>query len=319
MPKPLMVRQELLALDLTGKVYIITGANSGIGLVTAQQLATQGATVVMACRRVAEANDAANGIHAAIGSAKLDVMALDLGDLASVRQFAAAFQDRYDRLDGLVNNAGVMNTPSGRTKDGFELQFGINHLGHFLLTALLTDILKDSAPSRVVIVSSSFHEQAVGRKAMIHFDYLNYEHRKYDGWEAYAQSKLANVLHARALAHHLAGTGVVTGSLHPGWVRTNLFRTTMPLWLHNHAMAPIFRMAGMIEPWEGTQTTLHVLLAPEVVGQSGSFFAQAGGPFKDKTAKRGGWPMLSPNPIARDDAVAERLWTVSAELTGAPA
>ncbi len=182
-----MVRLELLTIDLTAKTYIITGANSGIEWETARQLASQGATVVMACRRVREGGQAAAAIRAKQSAAKkLAVLALDLGDLASVRSFAQAFSARHARLDGLVNNAGIMNMPSGRTKDGFETQFGTNHLGHFRLTALLTDILKASAPARVVNVSSAFHEQAVGRKAAIHFDDLNCEHRRYDGWEAYA-------------------------------------------------------------------------------------------------------------------------------------
>ncbi|WP_321822614.1 MULTISPECIES: SDR family oxidoreductase [unclassified Burkholderia] len=317
MPKSLTVRPELLRLDLSGKLYIVTGANSGIGWETSRQLAAQGATVVMACRRIYEGEGAAAAIRAKHPAAKLDVQALDLGDLHSVRSFAKGILNRYSRLDGLVNNAGVMNTALGRTKDGFETQFGINHIGHFLLTELLTDMLKVSAPSRVAILASSAHEQVLGRKAEIHFDDLNFEHRKYDGWEAYSQSKLANVLHARELARRLSGTGVVIGSIHPGVVHTNLFKTTIPPWLHNYVLRPVLRLVGMmIEPWEGAQTTLHVLLAPEVAQQSGAFFSQASGSYKDKRANRGGWPMESPNPLARDDETAQRLWGASAKLVG---
>jgi NAD(P)-dependent dehydrogenase (short-subunit alcohol dehydrogenase family) len=314
MPEPLMVRPELLSVDLTGKTYVITGANSGIGLVIARQLARQGATVVMACRRTGEGERAAAEIRKDQPAARLDVMELDLGDLASVRAFAKAFKAQHAKLHGLVNNAGVMNTPLGRTKDGFETQFGINHLGHFLLTALLTDTLKASAPSRVVSLSSCFHVEAMGRKGAIHFDDPNYRQRRYDGWEAYAQSKLANVLHARQLARNLAGTGVICVSVHPGWVRTNLIRNTMPVCAQN-LMRPFLRFGGMIEPWEGAQTTLHALLAPEVTGQSGEYFSQTG-PYKDRQARRGAWPLRSPNPIAHDDAVALRLWEVSEALTG---
>ncbi len=310
-----MVRPELLSIDLAGKTYVITGANAGIGWETARQLAAQGATVVMACRRGREGEQAAAAIRATWPAAKLEVLPLDLADLASVRTFAQAFAARHSRLDGLVNNAGVMNTPAGHTKDGFEMQFGINHLGHFLLTALLIDKLKASAPARIVNVSSSAHEQVLGRKAAIHFDDLNYERRRYDGWEAYTQSKLANLLHARELARRLAGTGVTCVSLHPGWVRTSLFKNTMPLWLQNHVLRPLFHRMGMIEPWEGAQTTLHALLAPEVAEQSGAFFSQRS-PYKDKRSRQGGWPMPSPNPLAGDDAVAERLWHVSAQLVG---
>ncbi len=124
------------------------------------------------------------------------------------------------------------------------------------------------------------------------------------------------MLHARELARRLAGTCVTCVSLHPVWVRTNRFKNTMPLWLHNYVLRPVFRMAGMIEPWEGAQTTLHALLAPGVAEQSGAFFSQSGGPFKDRQARQGGWPMRSPNPLAHDDAVAERLWQASAQLVG---
>jgi NAD(P)-dependent dehydrogenase (short-subunit alcohol dehydrogenase family) len=318
MAKPLMAPLELFQLDLSGKTYIVTGANSGIGFETALQLARQGANVTMACRRVGEGEHAELKILLAKGvpGARLEVAELDLGNLASVRAFAAKFQETHTKLHGLVNNAGVMNTPKGRTKDGFETQFGTNHLGHFLLTALLTDMLKASAPSRVVNLSSCFHEQAMGRPGVIHFDDLNYERRAYDGWEAYAQSKLANVLHASQLARNLAGTGVTCVSVHPGWVRTNLIRNTMPVWLQN-LMRPILRMArtGMIEPWEGAQTTLYALLAPEVEAHSGKFYSQTGF-YKDKPSRAGGWPLRSPNPMAHDDAAAARLWEASERLVG---
>ncbi|MEP6563715.1 MAG: SDR family oxidoreductase [Mesorhizobium sp.] len=316
--KPLMVRPELLSRDLTGTIYIVTGANSGIGFVVARQLAKQGATAIMACRRVADGERAAREVRKEFPKARLDVMELDLGSLASVRAFAALFQHRYKHLDGLVNNAGLMHTPEGRTRDGFETQFGVNYLGPFLLTALLTDVLKASAPARIVNVSSSYHEQALGRIGAIHFDDLNYERRPFDSWEAYAQSKLASLMHARELARRLADSGVVAVSLNPGFVRTNLIRTSLPSWamkLLNVVLNPFLRLAGMIEPWEGAQTTLHALLAPEVVGQSGAYFSQIG-LYKDKAARLGGWPMRSPNPAACDDDAARRLWDVSEELVG---
>jgi NAD(P)-dependent dehydrogenase (short-subunit alcohol dehydrogenase family) len=314
MPKPLMVPPELLALKLTGKTCIVTGANSGIGFETARQLARQGAAVTLACRRTADGERAAAEIRREVPGAQLEVLELNLGDLASVRAFAKVFQERHTKLHALVNNAGVMNTPKGRTKDGFETQFGTNHLGHFLLTALLTDMLKASAPSRVVILSSCYHEQAMGRPGAIHFDDLNYERRRYDGWEAYAQSKLANVLHARQLARNLAGTGVTCVSVHPGWVRTNLIRNTAPVWVQNLGR-PLMRLAGMIEPWEGAQTTLYALLAPDVEGHPGEYYSQTG-IYKDKKLRAGGWPLSSPNPIAHDDAAAARLWEVSEALAG---
>ncbi|QPB22298.1 SDR family oxidoreductase [Rhizobium sp. 007] len=315
---PLMVRPELLSRNLAGNIYIVTGANSGIGFVTAKQLAKQGATVIMACRRIIDGERAAREISNDHPKGKPEVMKLDLGSLASVRAFAALFQQRYNRLDGLVNNAGVMNTPKGWTRDGFETQFGVNYLGAFLLTALLTNLLKASAPSRVVNVSSSYHEQAMGRVGSIHFDDLNYIRRRFDSWEAYAQSKLANLMHAREFARRLDGTGVTAVSLNPGFVRTNLVKLPVPpsaAKILTFILTPVLRLGGMIEPWEGAQTTLHALLAPEIVNQNGAYFSQIG-LYKDKASRRGGWPMRSPNPAAYDDDVARRLWDVSETLVG---
>ncbi|MEO6920954.1 MAG: SDR family oxidoreductase [Collimonas sp.] len=313
MPTPLMVSSELLNKDLTGKTYVVTGANSGIGLVTMQQLAKQGATVVMGVRRVQEGNRVAAEIRREVPSAKLEVFQLELGDLSSVRAFAAEVNRHHPQLQGLVNNAGVMKTPFGHTKDGFETQFGVNHLGHFLLTNLLTDALKAGAPSRVVNLSSAFHEFAMGRKGDIHFDDLNYQRRQFDSWEAYAQSKLANLLHARELGRRLAGTGVTVASVNPGFVRTNLMKVSLPMWLQRLLVIPVLRLFGMIEPWEGAQSTLHALLAPEVEKQSGAYYSQIA-PYKDKASRKGGWPLRSPNPVAHDDAVAKRLWDASEVL-----
>jgi NAD(P)-dependent dehydrogenase (short-subunit alcohol dehydrogenase family) len=310
MARPHLCAPELLTRDLSGKVVIVTGANAGIGEVTARQLAKQGATVILACRRPEEGDRVASAIAEETNHANVHAMPLDLGDSSSIRAFADAFLARYDRLDVLINNAGVMNTPKGTTKDGFETQIGVNHLGHFLLTSLLLDTLKASAPSRIVNVSSCFHDKAMGREGVIDFDDLHFERRKYDGWSAYAQSKLANLLHARGLARRLDGTGVTAVSVHPGWVRTNLARHSMPLWVQNYVLRPLLRRQGMIEPWEGAQTTLHTVLADDVPAHAGAFFSQLG-VYRDKACNRGGWPMRSPNPVAHDDAVVERLWELS--------
>ncbi|MEO5933750.1 MAG: SDR family oxidoreductase [Duganella sp.] len=316
MSTPLMVRSELLNQDLTGKTFVVTGANSGIGLVTTQQLAKQGATIVMGVRRVKEGQRVAAEIRRETASAKLFVYQLELAELASVRAFAAEVNRNHPKLQGLVNNAGVMKTPFGHTKDGFETQFGVNHLGHFLLTNLLTDALKAGAPSRVVNLSSFFHELSMGRKGEIHFDDLNYHRRPFDSWEAYAQSKLANLLHARELGRRLVGTGVTAASVNPGFVRTNLMAIPLPMWLQRLLVIPVLRLAGMIEPWEGAQTTLHALLAPEVAQQSGAYYSQIAR-YKDKASRAGGWPLRSPNPVAHDDAVAARLWSASEALVQA--
>lgn len=315
MPKPHLCPSDLLATDLTGKTYVVTGGNSGIGLVTVRQLAAQGARVILACRRPAEGQRAREEVMATGPRGSVEVAALDLADLESVRAFARTFLESNRALHGLVNNAGVMNTPHGRTRDGFETQLGTNHLGHYLLTELLLPALKHASPSRIVNVSSCYHDLAMGREGRIDFDDLHFERRKYDGWTAYAQSKLANVLHAKALAKRLEGTGVTAVSVHPGWVRTNLMRHSMPVWVQDFVLRPLFRLGGMIEPWEGTQSTLYALLAPEVAGQNGAYFSQVG-LYRDKASKAGGWPMRSPNPHAHDDAAAERLDAVSRELVG---
>ncbi|MFO0626727.1 MAG: SDR family oxidoreductase [Polyangiales bacterium] len=315
MPKPLMCPPALLSQDLSGKTYVVTGANSGIGLVTVETLAKQGATVVLACRRVAEGEREKARIAAAGAKGSIEVAALDLADLGSVRRFAETFLATHDALHGLVNNAGVMNTATGKTRDGFEVQLGTNHLGHYLLTELLLDVLARSAPSRVVILSSCFHDVAQGREGHIDFDDLMFERRPYDGWTAYAQSKLANLLHAKALANRVRDRGITAVSVHPGWVRTNLIRGSMPVWMQDYVLRPFLHLAGMIEPWEGTQTTLYALLSPEVTAHPGAFYSQLG-IYRDKKANKGGWPLSSPNPEAHDDVVATRLDAVSRALVG---
>ncbi|MGI9334761.1 MAG: SDR family NAD(P)-dependent oxidoreductase, partial [Gammaproteobacteria bacterium] len=175
--------------DLSGCVYIVTGANSGVGLATTEQLAKQGASVIAGCRRV----DAGKDAFAESGTmrGKIEVLALDLGSLDSVRRFAKEFTAGHRRLDGLVNNAGIMACPQGKTADGFETQFGVNHLGHFLLTELLMDTLKASAPSRIVCVSSVAHVGTKKQVGEVDLEDPNYEQRPYDKVMAYAQSKLA--------------------------------------------------------------------------------------------------------------------------------
>ena len=315
MPKPHMCPDELLTKDLSGRAIVITGANSGIGFETAKQLAKQGAHVVFACRRVDEGQSQAKAIVAEFPSASVECKRLDLGDLGSVREFAKELLTERDSLSGLINNAGVMNTPDKKTANGFEMQFGVNHLGHFLLTELLLPALKKGAPSRIVNVSSCYHDRAQGRDGRIHIDDPNYEKRPYDGWEAYAQSKLANLLHARGLAQRLEGSGVVAVSVHPGWVRTSLAKHTMPLFLQNYLLRPFFGLMGMIEPWAGAQTSLYAMLGDDVSDHSGEFYSQLG-MYRDKSCNKGGWPMKSPNPAAHDDAMVDKLWDKSQKLVG---
>jgi NAD(P)-dependent dehydrogenase (short-subunit alcohol dehydrogenase family) len=315
MPQILRCPPSLLSMNLTGKTYVVTGGNSGIGKETVKQLVSQGASVILACRRPEEGERARAEILASVTGGKIQVETLDLASLESVRTFAQKVLRSTPALHGLVNNAGVMNTPFGKTRDGFELQFGTNHLGHFLLTELLLPSMKAGAPSRVVIVSSCFHDKAFGREGRIDFEDLNFEKKKYDGWKAYAQSKLANLLHARHLGRKLAGSGISVASVHPGWVRSNLIQHSMPVWAQDYVLFPLLKLAGMIEPKDGAQSSLYALLAPEVESLSGSYFSQVG-IYRTREAARGGWPLQSPNPNAHDDAAAERLDRVSCQSVG---
>ena len=313
MPKTLMCDPKLLQKDLSGRVYIVTGANSGSGFATTKQLAEQGAHVVGGCRRV----DAGKEAFADLGNlpGSIEIMDLDLASLASVRNFAKAFKTKYDRLDGLVNNAGVMFSPKGKTEDGFETQFGINYLGHFLLTELLLDTLKASAPARIVCVSSVAHAGMRGIYGKIDFDDLHFDKREYDPAVAYAQSKLANVLHALDLARRLKGTGVSAFSVHPGWIRSNLARGPMRF-VQNVLLRPFSRILGTMSWFEGAQTTLHCLLDEDAPNHSSEYFSQNSILYPNPENRPGGWPMPSPNPLAQDTELAEKLYHTSMELVG---
>ena len=314
MPKTLKCDPRLFEKNLSGKVYIVTGANSGSGLGTTAQLVKQGAHVVGGCRRIDAANEAFAPLAKERGST--DVIALDLASLDSVRQFAGAFLGKYDRLDGLVNNAGVMATPEGRTKDGFETQIGVNHLGHFLLTELLLDILKASAPSRIVCVSSVAHVSRTENRGQIDLDDLNFEKRPYDRIAAYSQSKLANVLHAAELGRRLAGTNVSAFSVHPGWIRSNLVQHFGPPWVQNVLLRPFSRPLGMMNGDDGAQTSLHCLLDDDAPNHSGGYYSQNSILYPDRANRAGGWPMRSPNPLAHDETLASDLYERSRDLVG---
>jgi light-dependent protochlorophyllide reductase len=314
MPKTLTCDPTLFERDLSGRVYIVTGANSGCGLATTEQLVRQGAHVVAACRRIAAGQEATKQLAGERGS--VEVMELDLGSLASVRRFVETFKARHNQLHGLVNNAGVMNTPQGKTEDGFETQFGVNHLGHFLLTELLLDTLKASAPSRVVCVSSVAHVGIRNQPATLELDDINFENREYNAQKAYNQSKLAIVLYVRHLAKRLEGTGVSVFSTHPGWIRSNLVQHTMPPWVQNVLMRPFSGMLGMMSNEEGAQTQLHCLLDDDAPNHSGAYFSQNSILYPNKDDRAGGWPMRSPNHLVYDDTLAARLYEASAKMAG---
>lgn len=293
--------------DLTGRIAIVTGANSGLGLETSKALAEHGATVVMACRDAGRCDAAARAIRqAAGGSATLEPMALDLADLDSVRTFAEQFAERHDALDILVNNAGVMATPHRmETKQGFELQFGVNHLGHFALTGLLLPRLLATPRARVVTVSSFAHES--GR---MEFDDLQREH-DYTPYGAYSQSKLANILFMLELDKRLHPGPADTMSVgaHPGFSSTNL-QATGPF-LGAHPLTSYLVLAGVRvfgqSPAHGAAPQLYAATAHDVL--SGEYFGPS---FR----AWGRAVRSSMAPQARNKAAAARLWDVSKELTG---
>ncbi|XP_041849050.1 retinol dehydrogenase 13 [Melanotaenia boesemani] len=281
---------------LYGKTVLITGANTGIGKETAVDMAQRGARVILACRDMKRANTAADEIRQRSGNGNVVVKKLDLASLQSIRDLAKDVQENEERLDILINNAGIMMCPKWSTEDGFEMQFGVNHLGHFLLTNLLLDMLQKSAPSRIVIVSSLAHE-----RGSIHFDDINLD-KNYQPDKSYRQSKLANVLFGRQLAARLQGTGVTVYSLHPGVIHTELGRHLFPaLALWKRVLASLFMMI-VKSPWEGAQTTIYCAVDESLAKESGLYYS-------DCAPKK-------PAPQALDDAAAKKLWNLSASMVG---
>ncbi|XP_017107883.2 retinol dehydrogenase 12-like [Drosophila bipectinata] len=279
--------------DETGKVFIVTGGNAGIGKETVLEIAKRGGTVIMACRNIEKANQAREEIVSATNNPNVCVRKLDLGSMDSIRQFAEGFKKEKDNLHVLINNAGVMGLPRTLTKDGFEMQMGINHMGHFLLTHLLLDVLKKTAPSRIVNVSSVSHERGT-----IKMDDLNSE-KSYSRFGAYEQSKLANVLFTRELAKRLEGTGVTVNALHPGAVDTDIVDSlpSAMKFIAKPAMWMFFKT-----PKSGAQTSLYAALDPELEKVTGKYFCDC----KPKEV----------SSAAKDEKTAKFLWTESQKWTG---
>ncbi|MBN1465423.1 SDR family NAD(P)-dependent oxidoreductase [candidate division KSB1 bacterium] len=279
----------------SGRLAVVTGGNSGIGYETALALAAKNATVILACRDEKRGEIAAEKINTANGVSNAIFMRLDLASLRSVREFSDNFRRTYAHLDLLINNAGVMMPPYGETEDGFELQFGVNHLGHFALTGLLLDSVLRTAGSRIVTVSSSAHQWGA-----VNFDDLNCGN--YSRVKAYGQSKIANLYFTYELQRRLerAGVSAIAVAAHPGWTATNL---------QQHAF--FFRALNPVlgqSPAMGALPTLYAATAPDVRG--GDYY----GP--DGFMQSRGYPIkVQSNALSHDRGVAERLWRASEELT----
>ena len=307
--------KETLQKDISGKTYIVTGANSGVGLETSNQLIKQGAHVIMACRRVDAGEQEAKAFKTFKGS--FEVMKVDFADLQSVRDFAQNFQNKYESLDGLMCNAGALfsGNEAKYTKDGIEMSIGVSYFGHFLLTELLLDVLKQSASARVGILSSVGHAGSPKKRYQVHLDDINWKNRKYNGVDAYCEAKVAVNLYAMELAERLKGTSVSTASVHPGWARSNFGGSGFMMQVLRVFLYP-FRNSITNSNEESAQTSLHVLLSDNAPNHSGAYFSQHSVLYRDKECKKGGWPLISPNPHAKDMNDAKKLVELSRQMVG---
>jgi len=283
--------------DQKGKVVIVTGSSSGLGYETAKVLGNKNATVIVAVRNEVKGNAAVESIKVENPNTDVQVMLLDLSNLESIHKFTENFKKKFNKLDLLINNAGVMNPPYTKTKDGFELQFGTNHLGHFALTGLLIDLIKKTPNSRIVNVSSTAHK--IGK---LNFEDLNWETRRYKKMRSYGDSKLANLYFSKELQRRLdkESSGVIVASAHPGASSTPLTRHSL-----------FFRILSLIvqNSEMGALPTLYAAVGPDIQGNDyigpGGFQETRGYPKK-----------VEPAEHAKDDDIAAKLWDVSEKMTG---
>ncbi len=281
------------ALSMKGKVCLLTGSSQGIGKATAVGLARLGATLILPVRDLARGEAVLAEIRALGEKTDVTLMQADLSSQASIRKLAEEFLQRHERLDVLINNAGGINMKRQLSPDGLELTFATNHLGYFLLTNLLLDRLKRSAPARIINVASNSH-----LRGRIDFDDLQGE-KNYEGWRAYGQSKLANVLFTYELSRRLAGTGTTANCLHPGVVATGFG--------HNQGYLGVLVKLGapfLMSPEKGARTTLYLATSPEVEGITGKYFVRC--------------KQVRSSPASYDEEAARRLWQISAQLTNLP-
>ena len=280
---------------MDGKTAIVTGANCGIGEATALELAKRHARVILACRDLQSAEGAVKYIRRYTSNGELVVRKLDLASLTSVRDFCGQILAEESQIDVLVNNAGIFQCDYAKTEDGFEMQMGVNHLGHFLLTNLLLDSMKHSAPSRIIVVSSALHKYGT-----INFDDINSE-MEYDKKKSYSNSKLANALFARELSHRLVGSGVNVYCIHPGFVATNLSRHVMNSVIRTLLM-PLGVLLGVKTSEEGCQTIVYCAVSSELAKTTDGYFGSC---------------CQEPWSVAASDlGAAKKLWELSETMTG---
>lgn len=278
---------------MQNKIVMVTGATDGIGKVTARALVEQGAQVIVVGRNRAKTEKTVTEIKQKTGHDTVDYLLADFASQAEIRQLASRFQAQYDRLDVLVNNAGTMMISRKETADHLETTFAVNHLGPFLLTNLLLDLIKASAPARIVNVSSDAHQGQA-----LDFDDLQMT-QGYQGMMAYGRSKLANLYFTYELARRLSGTGVTVNALHPGFVATNLGADNIPL--IGGLIKRVINLAAMnVE--KGAQTSIYLASSPEVDGVTGKYFVDC--------------RPVSSSPVSYDETAARRLWQISEAFTG---
>ena len=279
---------------LDEKIVVVTGANTGIGIHTVIDLARRGATVIMACRNLDKSKPALEKAKKESGSNDIVLMKLDLSSLKSVREFAEEFLSKYSKLNILINNAGVMGCPYGKTEDGFEMYIGTNHFGHFALTNLLLNALVKGAPARVVNVSSEAHRN-LGK---MHFGDISYEKRPYSKLGAYGQSKLANVLFSKELHNRVKDYGISTYSLQPGFIYSDLGR-------YSYRATFVYLTVGMLygrTTMEGAQTNIYCAVEEGLEKYSGNYFRNCG--------------LSLASVDGRNDGFAKKLWEISEQVTG---
>lgn len=299
--------EVLAGLDVTGKLALVTGGSGGLGAETARALASKGAQVVLTARDVPKGEAVAKEIRESTGNPAIEVEELELGSLASIRAFAERFLARHDALQILVNNAGVMACPFAKTSDGFEMQFGTNHLGHFLMTGLIAPALLRGAPARIVSVSSRGHQLSP-----VVFEDIHFERRPYEKWASYGQAKTANVLFAVELERRLGARGVHAYGLHPGAIITELGRHLVPEDLDfMRKRSPSGQLKFKAVP-AGAATSVYAATAPELEGRGGVYLedchvAQVNDAEDSTEGVRS---------YALDPEAAKRLWSVSEEMLG---